>query len=151
LTADLSKTDHGLGLYGKISYALSAGKFLNRTSYYYPDFRHFKGNQILIVDQQLTSFLGLDYYRYSTPNTFIEAHTEYNLSGILTSKVPLLRKLKLEELVGLHYLHTSELDQYGELHLGLQWKVVRLMYSRSFSNTSILDKQNYVRIGIKLF
>jgi len=151
LATSLTKTDNNLGLYGKISYTLSAGKFLNRTQTYYPDFRHFNGNQILIVDQQLTSFLGLGYYRYSTPNAYIEAHTEYNVSGLLTSKVPLLRKLKLEELVGLHYLHTSELDQYGELHLGLQWKAIRLMYSRSFSTSSALDKQNYIRIGIKLF
>jgi len=151
ITASIYKNEVGLGLYGKISYALYAGKFINNNKLFYPDFRHFNGNQILFVDQKLSSFLNLDYYQYSTKTSFIEAHTEYNLSGILTSKVPLLRKLKLDEIIGLHYLHTPELKQYGELHLGLQWKMLRVMYGRSISDQPLLNKANTIRVGIKLF
>lgn len=151
LTAGIYKSDVPLGMLGKIAFAASAGKFLNNNSVFYPDFRHFNGNQILIVDQQLSSFLSLDYYLYSTNTRFVEAHTEYNLSGLLTSRVPLLRKLKLEEIMGLHYLHTSELTRYGELHLGLQWKMLRLVYARSTSSKDLLNGTNAIRIGLKLF
>lgn len=151
VSARLSKSESALGMFGTISYSLSAGKFLNNKKLYYPDFRHFNGNQILIVQQELSSFLNLDYYKYSTNTSFVEAHVEYNLSGILTSKVLLLRKLKLEELVGLHYLTTPEIKQYGEVHLGLQWNVVRLMYAHSLSERGELNKISTIRIGLRLF
>lgn len=151
LSASLYKSKLGLGLYGTFSFAVSAGKFLNNKKLFYPDYKHFNGNKITFVDQYLSSFLNLDYYKYSTPTSFVEAHTEYNMSGILTSKIPLLRKLKLEELIGLHYLSTPEIKQYGELHLGLQWKMLRVMYSHSRSDRADLNNVNTVRVGIKLF
>lgn len=151
LTANIYKSNLSLGLYGGISFSATAGKFFNNNQVFYPDFKHFNGNQILFVDQQLSSFLALDYYRYSTQSSFIEAHTEYNLGGMLTSKVPLLRKLKLEELIGLHYLHSPELSNYGELHVGLQWKMIRLMYAHSSSSDEQLNQTNTLRIALKLF
>ncbi|TCK84713.1 DUF5686 and carboxypeptidase regulatory-like domain-containing protein [Albibacterium bauzanense] len=151
LAASIYKSGASLGMYGSISYAVYAGKFLNNKKLFYPDFRHFNGNQLPFVDQKLNTFLNLDYYHYSTKTKYIEAHTEYNMSGILTSKVPLLRKLKLEEIVGLHYLYTPELKQYGELHLGFQWKILRVIYAHSISDQSILNKTNTIRVGIKLF
>jgi len=151
LTASLYKSHIALGLYGHLSATAIAGKFLRNNQLFYPDFHHFNGNQILFVDQQLSSFLALDYYQYSTDNHFVEAHTEYNMGGLITSRVPLLRKLKLEELIGLHYVHTSQLRQYGELHLGLQWKVLRIIYAHSKSSIPLLDGTNTIRIGLKLF
>lgn len=151
LTTSIHKSKIGLGLYGNISFTATAGKFLNNKQLYYTDYQHFNGNQILFVDQQLSSFLTLDYYQYSTPSRFIETHVEYNLGGMLSSKVPLLRKLKLEELIGIHYLHTPELRNYGELHVGLQWKMIRLMYAHSRSNTAQLNQTNALRIALRLF
>ncbi|WP_345230458.1 DUF5686 and carboxypeptidase regulatory-like domain-containing protein [Olivibacter ginsenosidimutans] len=151
LSASIYKSAIGLGLYGKLSFSAAAGKFLRNNRLFYPDFRHFKGNQILFTDQQLSSFLALDYYRYSTSTSFAEAHTEYNLGGLLTSKIPLLRQLKLEEIVGLHVLHTPELSRYGELHLGLQWKMLRVVYAYSKSSNTLLDGCNTLRIGLSLF
>lgn len=151
LSASVYKSNIPLGMSGKLAFTIEAGTFLNNRKLFYPDFKHFNGNEILLVDQQLTSFLNLDYYQHSTKKSFLQAHTEYNLSGMLTSKVPLLRKLKLDEIIGLHYLHTTELNHYGEVHLGLQWKALRVMYSRSLSDQSALDGKNAIRVGIKLF
>lgn len=151
LTTNISKSNMSLGLYGTLSFAATAGKFFNNRQLFYPDYRHFNGNRVLFVDQQLSSFLALDYYQYSTQSSFIESHIEYNLGGMLTSKVPLLRKLKLEELIGLHYLHTPDLHNYGELHVGLQWQMIRLMYAHSRSRIGQLDQTNTVRIALKLF
>jgi hypothetical protein len=151
ISASLYKSGSALGMYGTLSFAVNAGKFITNKKTFYPDYRHFNGNRITFVDQYLSSFLNLDYYKYSTNTSFVEAHTEYNMSGIVTSKIPLLRKLKLEEIVGLHYLSTPEIKQYGEVHLGLQWKMLRVMYSHSRSEQADLNNVNSIRIGLKLF
>lgn len=151
LTANLYKTRMGLGLYGHLSFSLTAGTFLNNRKLYYMDYRHFNGTRTFIGDQQLSTFLLLDYYQHSTTRDFVEAHGEYNLSTIITSKVPLLRKLKLQEIIGFHYLKTAEIPHYGEVHLGLQWQNLRVIYARSFGSESGMRGQDAIRIGLRLF
>ncbi|MFB2121176.1 DUF5686 and carboxypeptidase regulatory-like domain-containing protein [Parapedobacter sp. 2B3] len=151
LVARLHKTGIGLGLYGRMSFDLRAGTFLNDKSLYYTDYRHFNGTRTLISDQQLTTFLLLDYYRHSSSGTFAEAHGEYNLSTMLTGKVPLLRKLKLQEIIGLHYLHTLDTKHYGEFHAGLEWQRLRVIYARSFGSHLGLSGKEAIRIGLRLF
>lgn len=150
LMARLHKTGIGLGLYGRMSFDVRAGTFLNDKSLYYTDYRHFKGTRTLISDQQLTTFLLLDYYRHSTFGNFVEAHGEYNLSTLLTSKVPLLRQLKLQEIIGLHYLHTPAIT-HGEVHAGLEWQRLRVIYARSFGTSSSTGPKDAIRIGLRLF
>ncbi|SEL80963.1 DUF5686 and carboxypeptidase regulatory-like domain-containing protein [Parapedobacter koreensis] len=151
LTARLHKTQIGMGLYGHLSFDVIAGTFLNAKQLYYTDYRHFNGTRTLISDQQLSTFLLLDYYQHSTTENFVEAHGEYNLSTLLTSKVPLLRKLKLQEIIGLHYLNTNEVSHYGEAHFGLQWQNLRVIYARSFGAEPGLRGKDAIRIGLRLF
>ena len=151
LVARLYKTEIGFGLYGRFSFDIRGGAFLSDKQVYYPDYRHFQGTQTLITHQQLSTFLLLDYYPYSTHGNFVEAHGEYNLSTLLTSKVPLLRRLKLQEIIGIHYLHTSEVPHYGEVHGGLEWQRLRVMYARSFGSGTGLRARDAIRIGLRLF
>lgn len=151
LVARLHKTDIRLGLYGRMAFDVQAGTFLNDKSLYYTDYRHFKGTRTLINDQRSTAFLLLDYYQHSTSGRFLEAHGEYNLSTLLTGKIPLLRKLKLNEIVGLHYLHTPGLDHYGEIHAGLEWQRLRVVYARSLGKHVGPSGKEAARIGLRLF
>ena len=151
LMARLHKTDIRLGLYGRIAFDVRAGSFLNDKSLYYTDYRHFKGTRTLISDQRSTTFLLLDYYQHSTSGDFLEAHGEYNLSTLLTGKVPLLRKLKLNEIIGLHYLHTPGIKHYGEIHAGLEWQRLRVIYARSFGSHIGPSGKEAIRIGVRLF
>lgn len=151
VTARLHKTEIGLGLYGRVSFDIRGGAFLNNKRLYYTDYGHFNGTKTLVSDQHLTTFLLLDYYLHSTAGNFVEGHGEYNLSTLLTSKVPLLRKLKLQEIIGVHYLHTSEMEYYAEAHVGLEWQRLRVMYARSFSSESGLRGKDAIRIGLRLF
>lgn len=151
LAARLHKTDIRLGLYGRMAFDIRAGTFLNDKSLYYTDYRHFNGTRTLISDQQLTTFLLLDYYRHSTSGNFLEAHGEYNLSTLLTGKMPLLRKLKLHEIIGLHYLHTPGTKHYGEIHAGLEWQRLRVIYARSFGSHVGPGGKEAIRIGLRLF
>ena len=151
LTARLHKPAIGLGMYGRASFDIRGGTFLTSRQLYYTDYRHFQGSRTWVTDQQLSTFLLLDYYQHSTTGSFVEAHGEYNLSTLLTSKVPLLRRLKLQEIIGIHYLHTSALPHYGEAHVGLEWQRFRVMYARSFSTQTGLHATDAIRIGLRLF
>lgn len=146
LAADISKSDINLGVYGRTSFFAGAGKFLNANSLYFPDYKQFDGNQVLFYTGKLNSFLLLDYYRFSTFTEYLEAHLEHNFSGFITNKIPLIRKLKLQEIVDFNYLSTPELKNYYELGFGLQYLGFRVMYGTSFnSGTNI---RNALRIGI---
>ncbi|GAB2693732.1 DUF5686 and carboxypeptidase regulatory-like domain-containing protein [Mucilaginibacter koreensis] len=144
LTASVSKADVVLGNYGKFSFFLGAGKFLRTNNLYYTDYKHFNGSQIVFNKSNLNSFLLLDYYDYSTSDKYVEAHLEHNFSGIFLSRIPLLQKLKLQEIVNFNYLSTPQLKNYSELGVGLQYFAFRAMYGWSF------NRQNNAAQAIRL-
>jgi hypothetical protein len=146
LSADISKKDISLGVYGRTSFFIGTGKFLNANSLYFPDYKQFSGNQVLFYQNSINSFLLLDYYRFSTYTEYIESHLEHNFSGFITNKIPLIRKLKLQEIVDFNYLSTPELKNYYELGFGLQYLNFRVMYGTSFNSGSNI-KQG-VRLGV---
>lgn len=154
LEVSLEKSGTPLGIYGVLSYQIKAGKFINKnTQLYYPDRLHFNGANYWFTDHQLSSFLLLDSYIHSTSGTALEAHAEYNLSGILTSKMPLLRKLNLQEIFGAHHLKTSEINHYLEFHAGLQWQNVRVLYGWAkgddLQKQQLYGNRHALRIGIR--
>ncbi|HEY9003417.1 MAG TPA: DUF5686 and carboxypeptidase regulatory-like domain-containing protein [Mucilaginibacter sp.] len=146
LSADISKKDISVGVYGRTSFFVGAGKFLKANVLYYPDYKQFSGNQILFYQNNINSFLLLDYYRFSTYKEYIEGHIEHNFSGFITNKIPLVRKLKLQEIVDFNYLATPELHNYYELGFGLQYLTFRVMYGTSFNSGGNI--KNGVRIGV---
>jgi len=146
LSADISKQDISLGMYGKTSFYLGAGKFLNANSLYYPDFKQFSGNEVLFYKSGINSFLLLDYYRFSTMTQYVEGHVEHNFSGFIINKIPILRKSKLQEIIDFNYLSTPELHNYMELGFGLQYLNIRLLYGESFNSGSNI--RNGFRLGV---
>ena len=137
---DLTKSDIKLGLLGKSSFWIGAGKFLNAKSIYFTDYKHFKGNRTLAYTPAVNNFLYLDYYNFSTADQYFDAHVEHNFSGFLTNKVPLLRKLKLSEIAGFNYLSTPKLNNYSEVYFGLQFLNMRVLYGRSYADGKKVDK-----------
>lgn len=148
LSANLSKSDIKSGLIGSSSFWIGAGKFLNAKSLYYVDYKHFRGNRILSTPTGLNNFLFLDYYNFSTAQSYFEAHLEHNFSGFITNKVPYLRKLKLSEIVGFNYLSTPKVRNYAEAYAGIQYLNFRLVYGKSFANKNLYD--DGFRFGIVL-
>ena len=137
---DLTKSDIKLGLLGKSTFWIGAGKFLNAKSIYFPDFKHFRGNKTLAYIPVANNFLFLDYYNFSTSDQYFDAHFEHNFSGFLTNKVPLLRKLKLSEIAGFNYLSTPALNNYSEVYFGLQFLNIRALYGMSYAEGKKVDK-----------
>ncbi len=120
-----------VGLTGYSSFYLSAGRFVNAKSVFFPDLKHFTGNQTAIYNPIFPNYHFLDYYAFSTNNKYFEAHYEHNFSGLLINKLPLLRKLKLEEIVGGAYLG-QPLHNYSEVYLGIQRLIFRIDYGMSW-------------------
>jgi len=146
LSADISKNNIPAGIFGNTSFYVGAGKFLNSSSVYYPDYKQFAGNEILFYKSGINSFLLLNYYTFSTKNEYLEGHLEQNFSGFILNKIPLIRKLKLQEIVDINYLSTPALKNYTELGLGIQYLNFRLMYGTSFNSGSNL--RSAIRFGV---
>lgn len=150
-----------VGLIGFSAFKISAGTFLNHRSLYFMDYNHFFGNQGTVFNPTIGNFHFLPFYTYSTDRAFIEAHYEHNFAGNFLSKIPFIRRLKLEEVVGVNYLtqqqHASYSGvgnnnniqpvkgSYSEFYLGIQRFIFRVDYGFAF------DGNRKVTQGIRIF
>lgn len=131
-SVDVFQDRVNMGIYGYTAYFLSAGKFFNTTSLYYPDFNQFSGGESFFFNASLGSFHFLNFYTYSTDRPYFEAHVEHNFAGYFLSHVPLLNKLNLQEIVGGSYLTQGTLPDYKEVYVGLKRTVIRLDYGLAY-------------------
>lgn len=135
--------DMGFGLLGRSKYSVTGGTFWGKKKMYFMDYKHFSGNRTLFAGIY-EGFQLLDYYRYSTNNSYLEAHYEHHFNGFLFNKIPLFRRLKWQEVVSLNYLNTQESRNYLELGVGIEhiFKVIRVDFVTSF------QEGNKARAGI---
>ncbi len=145
LELEIQQEKINTGLLGYSSFSVSAGKFIDQKELYFPDYKHFSGNLALVFNPGLKSFHFLDYYAYSTDNQFLEAHYEHNFTGYFIRKIPLLRKLKLEEIVGLSYLSQPIKGNYTEFYIGLQRWYFKVDYAFAF------NQQGYIQQGFRIY
>ncbi|RKR80939.1 carboxypeptidase-like protein [Mucilaginibacter gracilis] len=132
LSVDFFQDQLKCGIYGFASYFVSVGKFFNAKSLFYPDYKQFRGGQSFFFDSSLGSFHFLDYYTYSTDKKYFEAHYEHNFAGYFLGRVPYIRSLNIEEVIGGSYLTQELLRSYKEYYVGLKRSVVRLDYGFSY-------------------
>ncbi|MCC3157924.1 DUF5686 and carboxypeptidase regulatory-like domain-containing protein [Hymenobacter sp. 15J16-1T3B] len=128
-----------LGLLGQSTLTATAGGFVWASRLQFMDYRHFAGNRLLLTSV-FAQFQLLDYYRFSTRQRFVEAHWQHGFQGFLLNKAPLLRQLKLQEMLTLHYLHTPALGQYAEVGAGLQRDFL-LLHARADVVTTLRTTQ----------
>lgn len=131
-TIGLQQNRISAGMWGYASFVLSAGKFLNNNKVYYPEFKHFRGNNARFIKPDLKRFLFLDFYEFSTKEQYAEAHLEHNFSGLFSNKIPLVRKLKLEEVIGVSYLTQPLKSNYTEFYFGVQRLIFRAVYGFAY-------------------
>lgn len=151
LAVNLNQSSIRLGIYGYLDWELGAGTFMGRGRLYYPDYHHFRGRRTWIGLSSLSTFLLLDYYTPATSTRFIEGHGEYNLSTLVTGRIPWLRDLRLSEILGVHFLHTPELGTYAEGHGGLEWQFVRIVYARCLGTPPGPGSSHALRLSFNLF
>jgi hypothetical protein len=96
LEAGISHTLN-LGMVGRAQIAFKAGTFLNQYKTTIIDFKHFQGNQTIFGTHYSDGYQLLPYYDYSTNDSWLEAHYEHHFGGFIFNKIPLIRKLNLQE------------------------------------------------------
>jgi hypothetical protein len=136
-------------LFGKATYLISAGKFLNSSKMELMDYYHFSGNKTIISNFDFSDFQMLDYYTWSTKDYFIEAHYEHDFSGFILNNLPLLRKLKVNELAGIHYLYTEKIRNYCEVFFGIEkLNLARIDFVMGFTEGQKMETG--LRLGLKM-
>ncbi|WP_162127362.1 DUF5686 and carboxypeptidase regulatory-like domain-containing protein [Flavobacterium phycosphaerae] len=134
--------DVTLGNKGYLQLNLKGGKFFNAENISFVDYRHFNGNQTHIGqgDSYTNVFNLLPYYAASTNDRFFETHMEHNDKGYIMNKLPLLKYLQSQLILGFHNLAIPDRKPYQEFSVGLdnlgfgKLKVLRVDYVRSYQN-----------------
>lgn len=107
-------------LLGSLEYNLATGGFLNSNYASLPDMNHVADNEIVLASPYLSSFQLAPYYMFSnTASLYGEAHVEYNLNGLLTNKIPLLKKARWNVVVANNTLYINPANYYTEVSLGI--------------------------------
>jgi hypothetical protein len=138
-----------LGLLGNSSFRVNVGGFVGKQEgMTFIDYRHFAGNQTLLSGN-FSNFQLLDYYRFSTNNTYLEAHYDHHFNGFFFDKVPLLRKLKWQEVGSFNYLTTAQAGHYVELGAGIEHilKVVRVDFYTALQSGQRLGTGFRIGVG----
>jgi len=140
---------------GRFQYNVKAGKFFNGDDIAFVDYQHFNGNQTQIGQgSYLNVFNNLPYYAASTNDSYLEMHAEHDFNGFLLGKVPLLKKLNFNLIVGAHALATPDNRPYQEYTIGLdnigwgKFRFLRLDYVRSYQSGFQSDA---ILFGLKFF
>jgi hypothetical protein len=132
LSVDIFQDRLRTGVLGYSYYFFSAGSFLRHKSLYYPDYKQFRGGLPFVFDSSLGSFHYLNYYLYSTNRQYLEGHYEHNFGGFFLNRLPLLRKLRLEEIVGGSFLTQNIQSNYHEFYFGIKKLLIRFDYGFAF-------------------
>lgn len=135
------KQELDIGNKGNLGYTLRGGTFLNGDDISFVDYQHFQGNQTRIQMQgrHLDGFNLLPYYGFSTNNSYFEGHAEHNFKGFILGKIPGIRSLNANLILGAHSLITQEQKPYYEFSAGIgnlgfgKFKFLRVDYVRSIN------------------
>lgn len=127
--------DINTGILGSTEYTVSYGMFLNKKNLSFIDFHHFNTTQTVFTHRdELKSFRTLPYYRFSTDNLFAEVHVQHHFKGWFLGKIPGIKKLKWQEVIGFHFLYTPTLKDFYEFTIGLEniFRFIRVDFAGGF-------------------
>ena len=129
--------DVNLKLAGVIKYSVTIGGFLNNKSVFAQDYKHFYANQTVIANKYVRSFQNADYYQFSNDSPFYtELHFEHHSNGLLSNKLPLLKKWNWNFVEGANALYINPSTKYAETFIGLEniFKIFRVDMVVDFQN-----------------
>ncbi|NCW87769.1 MAG: carboxypeptidase-like regulatory domain-containing protein [Chitinophagia bacterium] len=141
---------YNFGLKGLLRIRLATGGFLNRDSVPLPDYIHFNGNNSQLASEYLNSFQVLPVYQLShTEKWYGLGHLEYNLRGLLTNKIPIVKKLKPYLIVGVNACYVSKEKNHVEWFVGVDnlLKQFRIDYVTGYQPGGVVISG--IRIGFK--
>ena len=131
-----------LKILGTTFYRFGGGGFPLNKAIDYPDYKSFSGNFLSLGGTDLLGFYLIQY--------FAEAHIDHHFGGFLFNKIPGIRKLKLDEVVGFHFLYTPIRKEHYQLNVGLAniFKIIRVDFVAGFGEHTV--HQFGARVAIAL-
>lgn len=139
------------GIRSRLNYNLGAGAFLNDRKLYFPDFKHFAGNEFFFQQGDVVSgFRLLPYYQYSTGKRFAEAHVLAEFRKFLITQLTLVRLTGLKENVFVHYLHTPSSKNYTEVGYGLDGLIPQVLPFFRVEVISQWQNADYKGLGFRI-
>ncbi len=118
-----------LKLAGSLKYNFTVGGFLNNKSVFAQDYKHYYGNLSIIADQYVRSFQNATIYQFSNDSPFYtELHFEHHANGLVSNKIPLLKKWNWNFVEGANALYINPSTKYAETFIGLEniFKILRV-------------------------
>ncbi|MCF2504376.1 DUF5686 and carboxypeptidase regulatory-like domain-containing protein [Dyadobacter sp. CY107] len=118
-----------LGPRSNLEYYVNGGGFLSTKQMYFPDYRHFMGNEFFFqYAYPPDQFRMLQYYRYSTSSWFFQAHAIWTSQRFALTRIEALRITGISETLQLHYLRVPTIRNYTESVYGIDdiLRVIRL-------------------------
>jgi hypothetical protein len=150
ISVELYQKKLQLGMLGKSSVLIGAGKFLTSEKLNYPDWKHFRANQSIVFNPDERYFQFLDFYIFNTTKQYFEAHFQHNFGSFFLSRIPLIRKLKLEEIIGTAYLSSPEKRNYNEFYFGIKRLNFRIHYGYAYDRDVLIKKGFKFSYGFNL-
>lgn len=121
------------GLAGVLNLHVASGAFQSESNSliaFFPEWKHFNGNQTVFWNDKPGAFRVLPYYNQldnglntviSEMQSYFQVNAMHRFHGFLLNKIPLLKKLGWEETFGFNYLLTSGLTTgYYEIGGGIE-------------------------------
>jgi len=145
-----------LGVRGEFHFSINGGLFFNKGEMSFIDAKHFNANQLDIANPSdyRSRFLLLPYYQYSSMGPYGQLHLQHHFNGYLLDKIPGLRKLGWQLVMGAKLLDTEERQLYSEYHLGIDnlgYKLFRLFrIDFIYRPVEEFNKKIGVVVGLKL-
>lgn len=132
LELSFEKRGLDIGTVGALSFMIKGGWFFNNSNLFFMDYAHFDANQTFLAqtDRYLTTFQLMPYYQYSTNKGFGLVALEHDFNGFLWNKIPGLKVLGFEWVVGYRVLVLPTTTTYMEWNIGLDrigWKLFRFL------------------------
>lgn len=118
-----------LGPRSNLEYYVNGGGFLSTKKMYFPDYRHFMGNEFFFqYAYPPDQFRMLQYYRYSTSSWFFQAHATWTSQRFALTRIEALRITGISETLQLHYLRVPTIRNYTEAVYGIDdiLRIIRL-------------------------
>ena len=129
--------DANLRMAGSIKYNITTGGFLNNSSVFAQDYKHFYASFSHIAGEYVKSLQTSSDYQFSNASSFYtEFLFEHHCNGLLTNKIPLLKKWNWNLVEGTNAIFINPNTKYAELFVGLEniFKMIRIDVVAGFQN-----------------
>jgi hypothetical protein len=143
------KHDFNVGVRATIDFNVEAGSFLRSSNLQFMDFKHFNGGLTEIAPLNVANnYRLLDYYLYSTKNSYVSLFSHFRFRKLLFTHIPIVRISGVKENLFLNYLKTDFSPNYFEVGYTIDniFRFFRLEFVQSFNDFT--PNQFGIRIGV---